>query len=124
MNVRRLGRNGLKRGFKCPNCDLKFAHKSNLNKHKTTHSSKPKQPTLISCPVCQYKTPKISKFDQHWKRHEQQKLFRCEICDKAFTAKATLTRHVKLNQCEGEHDERIERYVKAQVAELCEFFAA
>lgn len=53
---------------------------------------------VYKCQLCSYETNKKSNFDQHLKRHSQEKSFQCEICGRAFLQKSHLKKHIQTHK--------------------------
>lgn len=53
---------------------------------------------VYPCQLCSYETNKKSNFEQHLKKHSQEKSFYCEICGRAFVQKSHLKKHIQTHK--------------------------
>lgn len=54
---------------------------------------------VYTCQLCNsYETNKKSNFEQHLKKHSQEKCFQCEICGRAFVQKSHLKKHIQTHK--------------------------
>ncbi|CAL8132800.1 unnamed protein product [Orchesella dallaii] len=85
------------RPYKCSICPLSFSTKRSRNNHLyNAHGLKTypiKIPTRNQCIFCS-KMIISSGMNYHLKRHIQEKLFSCSICDKQFINKTPLNQHM------------------------------
>ena len=51
-------------------------------------------------PNCSYTTPKKSLMTAHERAHKKERLFKCNLCDKAFVENSALTRHKRIHSDE------------------------
>lgn len=72
---------------KCSRCDETFEFKSMLISHQASHFEK------VKCQKCSKNIFK-HKLEEHEKSHDDQWDFKCEICLRVFTEKATKKRHM------------------------------
>ncbi|XP_061836970.1 uncharacterized protein [Nerophis lumbriciformis] len=77
--------------FTCSICDKSFYYKSNLSRHRWTHSKeKP-----FSCPVCAKSFSHKSNLTRHALTHTGEKHFSCSVCGDKFAYSYTLARHMR-----------------------------
>lgn len=80
--------------FTCDECDKTFVFEKDLNRHKKiVHHGQ-----VFVCLICNknYKSKYV--FDRHTVTHEEgyiQPKFRCQICEREFTTKFSLSSHIK-----------------------------
>lgn len=80
--------------FTCDECDKTFVFEKDLNRHKKiVHHGQ-----VFVCLICHknYKSKYV--FDRHTVTHEEgyiQPKFRCQICEREFTTKFSLSSHIK-----------------------------
>ena len=88
-------------GFPCPHCNKVLGYKRNLKKHvKNIHF----QEFLYACSQeeCNYATDDKAAYNSHMistHDHQQDTEFRCPKCDKNFTGKYLLDKHIKNTDC-------------------------
>ena len=87
-------------GYKCQHCGKVMAYERNLKKHvRNIHF----QEFLYTCETdCEYATDDKAAFNSHMistHNQEQHIKFRCPKCDKNFTGKYLLDKHVKNIDC-------------------------
>ena len=78
------------REYKCkePFCDRDFTHKSDLVKHKRTHSG-----IVYQCSCCDYSNTDERNYQQHLRKHMQETPFQCKKCGERFKYTMQLKRH-------------------------------
>ncbi|XP_030762145.1 GDNF-inducible zinc finger protein 1-like [Sitophilus oryzae] len=88
--------------FACAHCEKKYTLKRNLRRHLTDDHTdtrmKESQKNVHRCSTCSYQTRDISTLRQHEKLHlapEERQMFVCTQCDKKFSRKYDLKRHLK-----------------------------
>ena len=121
------GNGSVKMVYPCDKCDKQFSHKSGLSTHLLVHddikrlhcpqcpfSTKYKnhlathmrihRGDVLKCSVdplnCSYSTPKKSLMTAHERAHKKERLFKCDLCDKAFVENSALTRHKRIHSDE------------------------
>ena len=121
------GNGNAKMVYPCDKCDKQFSHKSGLSTHLLVHddikrlhcpqcpfSTKYKnhlathmrihRGDVLKCSVdplnCSYSTPKKSLMTAHERAHKKERLFKCDLCDKAFVENSALTRHKRIHSDE------------------------
>ncbi|CAL8115093.1 unnamed protein product [Orchesella dallaii] len=78
------------RSFACPECEIKFPTKANLNMHMVRHT---KIPYYFPCKVCSKKFRFIRLLHKHLAEHDTY--HSCEHCGKKFWFERTLQLHMK-----------------------------
>ena len=78
------------REYKCqePFCEKDFTHKSDLVKHKCTHSG-----VMCKCSKCNYSNPDERNYNQHLWKYTNVTPFQCKQCGKCFKYTMQLKRH-------------------------------
>ena len=78
------------REYKCqePFCEKEFTHKSDLVKHERTHSG-----VMYKCSKCDYSNSDKRNYNQHLRRHTDDKPFKCKQCGERFKYTMQLKRH-------------------------------
>ncbi|CAL4179041.1 unnamed protein product, partial [Meganyctiphanes norvegica] len=73
------------------NSDIKIEEQStHINSNDTTEVQKIK----INCPQCDYCTYSEIKLENHMKTHSERNIYKCNTCDKRFSCKSILERHL------------------------------
>ena len=89
-----------KKDYACRICDRKFAHVSNLNRHKLSHEKD--RPFVCQIKNCGQRYKQIATLNQHLKKHDppdvnqkhrKNKVFHCIFCEEKFVHKADLDLH-------------------------------
>ena len=73
-------------------------YKNHLATHMRIHRG-----DVLKCsvdPNCSYTTPKKSLMTAHERAHKKERLFKCNLCDKAFVENSALTRHKRIHSDE------------------------
>lgn len=99
LNRHYLSHSG-ERKYSCHICNMSFIQKNHLDKHFLRHDEIEKKVTF-PCEDCE----KIFYRKDHYLRHRQshednRTLYPCSLCDRKFTDKYSLARHVKYKKCE------------------------
>lgn len=77
--------------YKCDQCELSFAKKSNLKVHRMIHTGdKP-----FKCDQCELSFARKEGLKDHQVTHTGEKPYQCKTCGKAFTQKDGLRAHQK-----------------------------
>jgi len=76
---------------------------------------------LYLCPECDYTTAKSSTLCMHLNKHDETRQITCKFCDKAFTEKATLEKHLKNFSGKGDHPVIRNRDLFECPHDTCEF---
>lgn len=80
-----------KRPFQCDTCDETFEVYAKLNEHKKSHGKERYQ-----CPTCSRFFQKRYHMKNHQKIHNGLKLHECQLCQKRYTNKTNLDRHIRV----------------------------
>ncbi|XP_011497020.1 PREDICTED: zinc finger protein with KRAB and SCAN domains 5-like [Ceratosolen solmsi marchali] len=73
----------------CPECNLAFAQKSEIDLHLQIHVQERK----YQCKECGAMLKRKEHLDQHMRGHSDERPFKCPVCQKAFKRNEHLTRH-------------------------------
>lgn len=73
----------------CPECNLAFADKSEIEQHIQGHIQERK----YQCKECGAMLKRKEHLDQHMRGHSDERPFKCPVCQKAFKRNEHLTRH-------------------------------
>ncbi|KAJ8686699.1 hypothetical protein QAD02_022493 [Eretmocerus hayati] len=73
----------------CPECNLAFAHKPEIEQHLQIHVQERK----YQCKECGAMLKRKEHLDQHMRGHSDERPFKCPVCQKAFKRNEHLTRH-------------------------------
>ena len=78
------------REYRClePFCEKVFTHKSDLVKHKHTHSG-----VMYKCSKCEYSNSDERNYNQHLRKHTDVTPFQCKQCGKCFKYTMQLKHH-------------------------------
>ena len=88
--------------IKCDLCNKELG-KTSLDIHMLAYHSD----YQVECPICEHKFSRQKLLEMHMRRaHDPNKKreFKCQECDKAYTTKPDLQKHVRYNQ-DGERPE-------------------
>ena len=92
VSLRQLSRSRDK-PFRCYGCNFSCAVKSNLMRHKRTHTGeKP-----FKCDECDYASSKKNNLQTHKRTHTGEKPFKCDECDYACSNKGSLKIHKRIH---------------------------
>jgi KRAB domain-containing zinc finger protein len=82
-----------KKKFMCGNCGLLFAREGGLTRHLKTHVDKDGNPIRVECKVegCDEVSTSNKSVKEHRASHSN---IRCSECDKGFSKKSNLTKHM------------------------------
>ncbi|XP_057693218.1 zinc finger protein 771-like isoform X2 [Corythoichthys intestinalis] len=78
--------------FVCTICGKSFTEKRNLSRHAKTHAEKRKP---FACSFCEKKFCSNYEVTKHVRIHTGEKPFSCSVCHKRFRLRATLNRHAR-----------------------------
>jgi len=92
--------------YKCDKCDYTTLSKFSISSHKKSHSLQ-----LQECPVCKRKVKYLSKHIKRGNCVNKKEPIPCELCDKVFTDKWHVKRHVKI----------VHMQVKDISCDMCEY---
>jgi len=81
----------------CVKCGKYFSSRSVLNRHSKNCSASKKEGESLKCSECVRTFSSASKLKQHSKQHEGEQDFDCELCDKKFSTRHSLTKHRSLH---------------------------
>ncbi len=84
--------------FSCPQCDVSFVLKAQLEKHMALHS-----PSSQSCKTCNKTFANVYRLQRHMISHEEStelRKFKCPECGKAFKFKHHLKEHIRIHSGE------------------------
>lgn len=79
--------------FSCPECLKCFNKKSNLIRHRTTHTGD----RPYGCNLCDKTFNKKSNLVRHQRTHSTERVFKCCECDSRFDRLADLHKHQKIH---------------------------
>ncbi|XP_030760250.1 oocyte zinc finger protein XlCOF6-like isoform X2 [Sitophilus oryzae] len=86
--------------FACAHCDKKYTTKYFLRRHLEDNHMDSRSKNLHKCSICGYQTRRVEHFRQHQNIHltlEERQMFACAHCDKKYTTKYFLRRHLEDN---------------------------
>jgi len=86
--------------FVCDNCGKSFSNSSSLKKHVLYDHENQKKPH--ECPECQKCFTSKTDLARHVERHSAEPAYQCELCTKKFSTKNDMNRHRKVVH-EGQH---------------------
>ncbi|XP_047542298.1 zinc-responsive transcriptional regulator ZAP1-like isoform X1 [Vanessa atalanta] len=76
--------------YYCVECHFRTTSKSEFKKHATEH------PTVIQiCQMCGYTTASKAQFARHKRKHQDEKKFKCHLCDYKARHNMSLIYHLK-----------------------------
>lgn len=83
--------------FKCKICPEVFNSANDLRSHNMSHSNRP----LLFCnhPGCSQFFNRLKMLNTHIRNVHKEKNIFCEICNKKFKLRGSLTKHLKNNRC-------------------------
>ncbi|XP_022913833.1 zinc finger protein 436-like [Onthophagus taurus] len=82
----------------CPNCDKRFVFEENLSRHMCIDHNKG---DLYNCSECKLQCNSKQELIDHLAVHPLSKPFSCKACNKDFTRKYHLDRHIAQTGCDG-----------------------
>ncbi|KAF7395355.1 hypothetical protein HZH68_009405 [Vespula germanica] len=77
------------RVYCCPECNLVFPEKSEIDQHIQAHIQERK----YQCKECGAMLKRKEHLDQHMRGHSDERPYKCPVCEKAFKRNEHLTRH-------------------------------
>jgi len=81
--------------FLCSLCGFSTKHKSTMETHQNRHVGKD---FACTYPGCNFKTARKQNLKQHMKNHNNEASFSCSKCEKSFSQKKNLTRHLAFHE--------------------------
>jgi len=79
----------------CSICGFSTKHKSTMETHQNRHTGKDFVCTVTGC---SFKTARKQNLKQHIKNHNNERPYKCDKCEKTFSQKKNLTRHLALHE--------------------------
>ena len=76
--------------FFCDQCGKCFSDKSSFNSHQRYHDTDRKQ-----CGKCGIYFPNLVLLQQHLNKHDSSKEHVCNVCEKIFSSRSSLSHHKK-----------------------------
>ena len=80
--------------YKCDLCEKEFKWKTYVNAHKKSVHFKDDQPKF-SCDLCPFESTEKKKLTRHKQSKHEGVKYPCSMCDKQFSFKVSLNKHVK-----------------------------
>ncbi|CAH2100991.1 unnamed protein product [Euphydryas editha] len=77
----------------CVQCDFKSNSKSEYKRHLSEHLT-----VLQICQMCSYTTASKSQFAKHKRKHQEEKKFKCHLCDYKARHNMSLIYHLKSHE--------------------------
>lgn len=81
---------GSQKVFSCNSCPETFTSFNELNAHKKSHGEK-----RFQCPTCQKRFSRHYRLREHMLIHGEQIKLPCNLCDKTYTNRGNLERHIR-----------------------------
>jgi len=79
----------------CSICGFSTKHKSTMETHQNRHIGKDFVCTVTGC---NFKTARKQNLKQHIKNHNNERPYKCDKCEKSFSQKKNLTRHLAFHE--------------------------
>ncbi|KAI5718090.1 hypothetical protein M8J77_016077 [Diaphorina citri] len=100
LNRHYLSHSG-ERKYSCYICNMSFIQKNHLDKHFLRHDEIEKK-VRFECEHCEKCFYRKDHYLRHRQSHEENRvLYTCNLCERKFTDKYSLARHVKYKKCVG-----------------------
>uniref|UniRef100_UPI0037E7EF7E zinc finger E-box-binding homeobox 2a isoform X2 n=1 Tax=Semicossyphus pulcher TaxID=241346 RepID=UPI0037E7EF7E len=96
--------------FSCPLCADTFSHRTQLERHMTTHKPAPDQPLLLNdaagnrkfkCSECGKAFKYKHHLKEHLRIHSGEKPYECSNCKKRFSHSGSYSSHISSKKCIG-----------------------
>ncbi|XP_069469176.1 zinc finger protein 793-like isoform X3 [Ambystoma mexicanum] len=103
------------RPYQCNLCDKNFNKKSNLIRHQRTHSTE----RVFKCCECESKFDRLADLHKHQKTHVGDQAYACNDCKKMFSRKSNLVRHQIQYHSLGDIKPKLEMLIQQDRTFVC-----